>query len=83
MAMLKGMGWSEGKPIGLNNAGLVEPIEYIPRHKGLGLGAEKRNEPNNSTRKRKLGDDDLKKKVSQLIFFVNLFIKKKFISCLY
>lgn len=54
-AMLRGMGWSEGKPIGLNSKGLVEPIEYIPRHKGLGLGAEKRMQPP-SKRKRKLGD---------------------------
>ncbi|XP_002156442.2 G-patch domain and KOW motifs-containing protein isoform X1 [Hydra vulgaris] len=61
-AMLKGMGWSVGKPIGLNNTGLVEPIEYIPRHKGLGLGAEKMNETNKSIRKRKLGEDDIKKK---------------------
>lgn len=61
-AMLRGMGWSEGKPIGLNNTGLCEPIEYIPRHKGLGLGAEKRNISDNKQRKRKLGEDKLKQK---------------------
>jgi len=38
-AMLRGMGWEAGKPIGLNNRGLVEPIEFVARQGRLGLGA--------------------------------------------
>jgi len=59
-AMLRGMGWSEGKPIGSTNKGLAEPIEYIPRHKGLGLGADKRPDQG-KVRKRKMGEDKNKK----------------------
>jgi len=40
MAMVIGMGFEEGKPIGKNGKGLVEPIEYVPRHHRTGLGAE-------------------------------------------
>ncbi|XP_065066622.1 G-patch domain and KOW motifs-containing protein-like [Rhopilema esculentum] len=54
-AMLRGMGWREGEAIGLTNKGLSEPIEFIPRHKGLGLGAEKRQEEMKAKR-RKLGE---------------------------
>jgi len=39
-AMLRGMGWDEGKTIGLNNRGLTTPIEFVPRAGfRLGLGA--------------------------------------------
>ncbi|CAH3149036.1 unnamed protein product [Pocillopora meandrina] len=41
-AMLRGMGWKKGEAIGGTNKGFTEPIEYIPRSKGLGLGAERR-----------------------------------------
>lgn len=37
-AMLRGMGWKEGQAIGGTNKGLVEPIEFIRRPQGLGLG---------------------------------------------
>jgi len=40
MAMVLGMGYEEGKPIGKNGRGLTQPIEYIPRHHRTGLGAE-------------------------------------------
>ncbi|KAF0986740.1 hypothetical protein HZS_5676, partial [Henneguya salminicola] len=40
ISLLKGMGWVEGQPIGLTNKGLSQPIEFIPRPHGLGLGAE-------------------------------------------
>ncbi|KAJ3000297.1 hypothetical protein HDV02_006509 [Globomyces sp. JEL0801] len=39
-AMLFGMGWSEGRPVGKNPNGLVEPIELKSRAKLLGLGAK-------------------------------------------
>lgn len=41
MAMLRGMGWKEGMPIGKTRAGTVAPVEPEVRPKGLGLGANK------------------------------------------
>ncbi|XP_073229046.1 G-patch domain and KOW motifs-containing protein-like isoform X1 [Porites lutea] len=57
-AMLRGMGWKKGEAIGGTNKGLAEPIEYIPRSKGLGLGAERRPpaDENRLGKKRKPGD---------------------------
>ncbi|KAF1741889.1 hypothetical protein MXB_1240 [Myxobolus squamalis] len=40
VGLLMRMGWVEGQPIGLTNKGLSQPIEFIPRPHGLGLGAE-------------------------------------------
>eukprot|EP00474_Spongospora_subterranea_P009883 CRZ10341.1 hypothetical protein [Spongospora subterranea] len=56
-AMLAGMGWSKGTPIGLSNPQVVEPIEYIRRGERLGLGAQPAPEilemPSMTGRKRK------------------------------
>lgn len=41
MAMLRGMGWKEGMPIGRTRAGTVAPVEPEIRPRGLGLGANK------------------------------------------
>ena len=38
-ALLRGMGWKEGKGIGLNAKGDATAQELIPRHQRLGLGA--------------------------------------------
>eukprot|EP00959_Pyramimonas_sp_CCMP1952_P140648 2943406-Pyramimonas_sp.AAC.1 len=38
-AMLRGMGWEEGKPLGKNAKGIVTPVAYVPRQQLLGLGA--------------------------------------------
>eukprot|EP00033_Pygsuia_biforma_P002968 GCRY01003269.1.p1 GENE.GCRY01003269.1~~GCRY01003269.1.p1 ORF type:complete len:443 (+),score=111.02 GCRY01003269.1:120-1448(+) len=38
-AMLRGMGWEKGKAYGKYGNEVVEPMEYIPRHHRLGLGA--------------------------------------------
>lgn len=38
-ALLRGMGWEKGKPIGRNAKVVVEPIEYVKRQGTLGLGA--------------------------------------------
>jgi G patch domain/KOW motif-containing protein len=38
-AMLRGMGWEEGKPVGRNATGLVSAVEFVPRSGRLGLGA--------------------------------------------
>jgi len=45
-AMLRGMGWTPGTAIGLNNKGLVEPIEFVKRAGyRLGLGATPKDIP--------------------------------------
>jgi len=38
-ALLRGMGWEKGKPIGRNAKAVVAPIEYVRRQGTLGLGA--------------------------------------------
>ncbi|KAK3737752.1 hypothetical protein QZH41_017215, partial [Actinostola sp. cb2023] len=58
-AMLRGMGWKKGEAIGGTVKGFCEPIEFIQRSKGLGLGAERKNQPNK--KKRKPGDVEEKK----------------------
>jgi len=49
-ALLRGMGWEEGKPIGLNSRGLITPIEFVARGHRQGLGADRKPE---EIRKRK------------------------------
>jgi len=39
-AMLRGMGWTEGGPVGRNSKAVVKPVEYVPRPQLLGLGAQ-------------------------------------------
>jgi G patch domain/KOW motif-containing protein len=39
-AMLRGMGWEEGKPVGRNSKGLAAAVEFVPRGGRLGLGAD-------------------------------------------
>lgn len=38
-ALLRGMGWEKGKPVGRNAKAVVEPIEFEKRQGTLGLGA--------------------------------------------
>ena len=38
-ALLRGMGWEKGKPIGRNAKSVIEPIEYVRRQGREGLGA--------------------------------------------
>lgn len=38
--MLLGMGWKEGERIGKRKNGLEKPVEYVPRVRGAGLGAD-------------------------------------------
>ncbi|KAH6927552.1 hypothetical protein HPB50_005669 [Hyalomma asiaticum] len=40
LAMLRGMGWNPGKPIGARCTQIAKPIEAVMRPKGLGLGAD-------------------------------------------
>lgn len=40
LAMLRGMGWNPGKPIGARCTSIAKPIEAVLRPRGLGLGAE-------------------------------------------
>ncbi len=39
-ALLRGMGWNQGKPVGKNPNGLIEPVLVNARPSLLGLGAE-------------------------------------------
>ena len=39
-AMLRGMGWAPGKPVGLSNAAVVVPSELRKRDHRMGLGAQ-------------------------------------------
>jgi G patch domain/KOW motif-containing protein len=39
-ALLRGLGWEEGQPIGKNVKNTVAPVVTAPRPKGLGLGAQ-------------------------------------------
>lgn len=41
LAVLRGMGWKPGDPIGGKNKQCVTPVEAVLRPKGLGLGADK------------------------------------------
>eukprot|EP00048_Salpingoeca_helianthica_P012250 m.176872 g.176872 ORF g.176872 m.176872 type:complete len:536 (+) comp15345_c5_seq27:1032-2639(+) len=40
-AMLRGMGWKDGEAIGGINKGLLQPVEFVARPLGLGLGAQR------------------------------------------
>ncbi|KAL3161713.1 hypothetical protein ABBQ38_008811 [Trebouxia sp. C0009 RCD-2024] len=52
-ALLRGMGWEEGKAVGRRNIrGTVpQPIEFVPRPSGLGLGANPAPAPPKKERK--------------------------------
>mmetsp|Transcript_50 Transcript_50/g.106 ORF Transcript_50/g.106 Transcript_50/m.106 type:complete len:373 (+) Transcript_50:143-1261(+) len=39
-AMLRGMGWAPGAPVGLSNPGVFEPVTFTKRDARLGLGAQ-------------------------------------------
>eukprot|EP00300_Choanocystis_sp_HF-7_P027510 c32642_g1_i1.p1 GENE.c32642_g1_i1~~c32642_g1_i1.p1 ORF type:complete len:529 (+),score=125.61 c32642_g1_i1:1-1587(+) len=39
-AMLRGMGWEEGKPVGLNSTEIVKPFEFVKRYDRGGIGSE-------------------------------------------
>lgn len=45
------MGWTKGSKIGLTNAGVTKPVEFIPRGFHQGLGAEVREEEPPKVRK--------------------------------
>lgn len=53
-AMLRGMGWEEGKPVGANAKGMVAAVEFVPRPGRLGLGAQPAPAPPSSNPKRVL-----------------------------
>ncbi|KAL5516163.1 hypothetical protein EMCRGX_G001436, partial [Ephydatia muelleri] len=60
-AVLRGMGWTKGEAIGKTNKGLTEPIEFISRPRGLGLGATpKAAEEKKKKRIRKPGEEERK-----------------------
>jgi len=55
-AMLRGMGWEEGKPVGRNAKGLVSAVEFVPRGGRLGLGATGAPPPTNNKKHIKPGE---------------------------
>jgi len=44
-ALLRGMNWKPGTPIGMTNKTVAQPIEYIKRAHRLGLGAQPKDMP--------------------------------------
>ncbi|KAG2385898.1 hypothetical protein C9374_003047 [Naegleria lovaniensis] len=68
VAMLKGMGWQEGKPFGRTNK-IVEPIEAQPRPPLAGLGSNLYQhlelDPKNKKLKEKLEQQDTKKQAAE------------------
>jgi G patch domain/KOW motif-containing protein len=50
-AMLRGMGWDDGKGVGRNLLNPNQPVEYVPRHHRLGLGAQPKPDDPNAGRK--------------------------------
>eukprot|EP00118_Oscarella_pearsei_P000570 m.5273 g.5273 ORF g.5273 m.5273 type:complete len:455 (+) comp12698_c0_seq2:127-1491(+) len=52
-ALMRGMGWSEGAPIGLTNKEIVKPIEYVARQPGQGLGADSKEMMNGGAKKKR------------------------------
>ncbi|ESO94471.1 hypothetical protein LOTGIDRAFT_118225, partial [Lottia gigantea] len=71
-AMLRGMGWEEGKGIGKNEKAIA-PYEAVMRTKGLGLGADKKQPTgengNNSESNEKSQDQNIDmKKGSHCVF---------------
>jgi hypothetical protein len=56
-ALLRGMGWKEGKPVGKNQKGVVSYAEVKPRPNLLGLGAEPAPEIESKGRKPLLPGD--------------------------
>lgn len=57
-ALLRGMGWEKGKPVGRNPKGSVEAREYVRRPERLGLGAKPKEIQPKPRRKGRLGEPD-------------------------
>ncbi|GBG90266.1 hypothetical protein CBR_g50444 [Chara braunii] len=57
-ALLRGMGWEQGKPLGRRADSVIEPMEYRPRPDRLGLGAVAGRPPQDEAtgKKQKTGD---------------------------
>ncbi|KAJ7563410.1 hypothetical protein O6H91_03G109000 [Diphasiastrum complanatum] len=60
-AMLRGMGWDKGKPIGRNSKVVVEPVQYVRRSGMEGLGATPLPQPENQKKFIKPGESREKK----------------------
>lgn len=61
-ALLRGMGWEKGKPVGRNPKGSVEAREYVRRPERLGLGAKPKVIQPKMRRKGRLGEPDRSEK---------------------
>jgi len=69
-ALLRGMGWKEGQPIGRSGKKTVAPVVTAPRPKGLGLGAEIKPPPGtsaSSSTKKEGGEEELVLKIGAFV----------------
>lgn len=57
-ALLRGMGWEKGKPVGRNPRGTVEAREYVRRPDRLGLGAQPKEILDKKKRKNRMDPSD-------------------------
>jgi hypothetical protein len=64
-ALLRGMGWKEGKPVGKNPNGIVSFLQVKPRPSLLGLGAEPEPEKEPTRKKQVLPGDVIEKPKSR------------------
>ena len=64
-ALLRGMGWEKGKPIGRNSKIVVAPIEYVKRAGRLGLGADPA--PSKETSKKYIKPGETREKKPDLV----------------
>ena len=53
-SVLSKLGWKEGEPLGKNGNGIIKPILYTSRQKGLGLGARPIINPNDISLKKSM-----------------------------
>lgn len=61
-ALLRGMGWEKGKPVGRNPKGSVEAREYVRRPERLGLGAKPKEIQPRMKKRGRLGEPDKSEK---------------------
>lgn len=63
-ALMRGMGWKEGKPVGKNGKGLIGLVDFKSRPSLLGLGAQEAPETENVKKRRVLPGDKIETKKS-------------------
>jgi len=74
-ALLRGLGWEEGQPIGKNVKNIVAPVVTAPRPKGLGLGAQIVKPPAATKDNSSAGKSKNIKKEEELVLKVGSYFK--------